>query len=140
MRRNSWNLGALSVLSLVAGLPHVQANEQMLQSSPPSIAVWDTERPAVDRLTSADLASRDRWTKIPRNQKLSSFQGDAILSNGRVLAVLRKRGVAVDVYSIEPTATVPRVRLELLAPGDTSMAISPRLIRKAAVSDSPLSV
>jgi len=115
MRLNSWNIGALSVLSLVAGLPYVQANERMLQSSPPAMAVWDTLNAAPNRLTSSELASKDSWTKIPRNQR-ALFQGDAILSNGRVLAVLRKRDAMVDLYSVEPEATVPRVRLELLAP------------------------
>lgn len=125
MRLNSRSLGALSVLSLVAGWPHVQANERMLQSSPPAISTWDTVQPAVDRRTSADLANNEGWTKIPRNQKVPSFQGDAILSNGRVLAVLRKRDSTVDFYSVEHEATVPRVRLELLAPnGDPASRLN----------------
>jgi hypothetical protein len=54
---------------------------------------------------------------IPRNQKTSSFGGDAILDNGRVLAVLRKRDSAVEVYSVGRKSAVPRVRLELITRG-----------------------
>jgi len=115
MKLNGWTLGVLGVLSVAAGSLHAQTNERVLQGPPPAMAVWDTMRTAADRLTPADMASEDGWTKIPRNQKVSSFQGDAILTNGRVLAVLGKRDAAVDVYSVEPEATVPRVRLELLA-------------------------
>ncbi|MBC8870195.1 MAG: hypothetical protein H8E44_12300, partial [Planctomycetes bacterium] len=116
MRLFCWILGALGVLSVATGSLHAQANGPIRQSPPPAIAVWDTLN-AADRLTPADLASKDGWTKIPRNQKVPSFQGDAILSNGRVFAVLRKRDAAIDFYSVEPAAMVPRVQLALLAPG-----------------------
>ncbi len=117
MKLDCWILGVVGVLSVAAGSLHAQVNEPIRQGSPPAIAVWDTMQTATDRLTSADLASEDGWTKIPRNERVSSFQGDAILTNGRVLVVLRQRGSAIDLYSVEAEAMIPRVPLALLAPG-----------------------
>jgi len=130
MKLNRWTLGVLGVLSVVVGSPHSGAYGRTLQGPPPAIAVWDTLRAAPDRLTSADLASKDGWRKIPRNEKFSSFQGDAILANGRVLAVLRKRDSAVELYSVGPAGTDPRVLLQLLTPDG---ATASRLVRAGLV-------
>lgn len=79
------------------------------------IAVWDTGRPAAKRLSSEDLARSGTWQQISRNQKASSFQGDVVMTNGRILVLLRKQGTAVDVYSVGSDGPIWRVEARLEA-------------------------
>jgi len=104
----------------------------MLQGPPPAIGVWDTLRAATDQRPPADLATKDGWSKISRNQKIPTFQGDAIVGNGRMLAVLRKMDSAVELYSVGPAGTVSRTRLRLLTSDGTPAS---RLVRVALVEN-----
>src|ERR1019366_880694 len=62
------------------------------------IAVWDT----------------GRWTSIPLGTTDAVFQGDAVVSNGRIAAMLRQKDAAVEVHAVKPDGrTVKRVRLRL---------------------------
>jgi len=79
------------------------------------IAVWDTGSPSAKRLSSEDLAKRGMWQQISRDQKASSFQGDAVMTNGRILAVLRARAETVDIYCVGPDGPVWRVETRLQA-------------------------
>ncbi|MBI2479028.1 MAG: hypothetical protein HYV60_10465 [Planctomycetia bacterium] len=79
------------------------------------ISVWDTGTPSPTRLSSEDLAKRGTWQQISRDQKASSFQGDAVMTNGRILAVLRARAETVDVYYVEAEGPVWRVATRLQA-------------------------
>jgi len=81
---------------------------------PPGIAVWDTRRPAAEPLAPAALANRQSWTQIPAQEKVQSFAGDAVLTNGRIVAVLRKHDSGVEIYSAGGKAIVARLRLQLL--------------------------
>jgi hypothetical protein len=78
------------------------------------LAVWDTERPSAAALTPEALAGKNGWTALP-TEKTASFKGDAILSNGRVLIVLRKQGAALEVYSARADGLVARLNLRALA-------------------------
>jgi len=53
------------------------------------------------------------WQQILRNETPSSFRGDTVMTNGRILAVLRKQGSAVEVYSVVSQGAVSRARLQL---------------------------
>ena len=100
------------------------------KSARPGMAVWDTGQPSVDPLSAAALRAQAGWRQIPVQQKLDSFQGDAVITNGRILAVLRQRSPAVEIYSASslkvgledsahPTApATPRLRLQLLKSDD----------------------
>ena len=66
------------------------------------IAVWDTGRSAADTLTPEALAGKNDWTAIPAEKTAASFKGDAVLSNGRIVAVLRKQDAAVEVHAVKP--------------------------------------
>ncbi|HEV3262717.1 MAG TPA: hypothetical protein VG013_38130 [Gemmataceae bacterium] len=81
------------------------------------IAVWDTRQPASQTLAPSELVETNGWTRIPQGKTAASFDGDAVLSNGRVLAVLRKRDSAVEVYAQGPKGPVARARLLIQAPG-----------------------
>jgi hypothetical protein len=65
-------------------------------------------------LSPATLADHPNWKQIPTQDQLASFQGDAVITNGRVLAVLRKSGFAAELYARTADGLVPRLRLRLL--------------------------
>jgi hypothetical protein len=67
--------------------------------APAAVAVWDTGRASETPLASADLAARTGWTQVAQDRPATSFQGDLVLTNGRMAAVFRKRSAAVEVYS-----------------------------------------
>ncbi len=112
MKSEHFSLGILGLL-LVSALPHSRAGETVVQSTQGRIAVWDTGRPSATRMSSTNLAAKTGWERIARNQTATSFQGDAAMANGRILAVLRKQGSAIDIYSQRPTGGVWRVELLL---------------------------
>ena len=85
------------------------------QNPPARIAVWDTKNASAQRLSPEDLANKGASQKIPRNQTTPSFQGDAVMTNGRIFAVLRKQGTDVDVYSGPSDKLVMRVNVRLRA-------------------------
>jgi hypothetical protein len=65
-------------------------------------------------LTPAALAGKNDWTAIPPGKAADSFAGDAVLSNGRIDAVLRKQGGAVEVRAARADGPAVRLRLRLL--------------------------
>jgi hypothetical protein len=91
------------------------------QDSPPkppaSIAVWDTRQPAAEPLAPKALTAHDGWSAVPASGKTGTFQGDAVLMNGRIFAVVRQRGDAVDVYSTGSDGPIARLRLRVLSTG-----------------------
>jgi hypothetical protein len=78
------------------------------------IIVWDTGRPAAEALAPAALADTNDWTAIPVGETADSFKGDVVLSNGRVVAVLRKQDSAVEFYAVRLGVAASRLRLRLL--------------------------
>src|SRR5262249_3396539 len=61
----------------------------------------------------AVLAGKNAWTAIPVGETTDSFRGDAVLSNGRVVAVLRKQDSAIEVHAVPHGGTAARLRLRL---------------------------
>jgi hypothetical protein len=78
------------------------------------LAVWDTGQSAAPVLASTALGGKNDWTAVPPGKTAASFQGDAILSNGRIVAVVRKQDATVEVHAIKQAAVVSRLRLRLL--------------------------
>jgi hypothetical protein len=78
------------------------------------IAVWDTMKPAESPLTPEALAAKPGWGPVPAEKTAEAFQGDAVLSNGRIMAVARKRAASVDVYGLGSGGAVSRARLTLV--------------------------
>jgi len=78
------------------------------------ITVWDTGRPAAEALAPAALAGENGWTTIPLGETADSLKGDAVLSNGRIVAVVRKQDSAVEVAAVKPGGAVARLRLRLM--------------------------
>src|SRR5262245_31424735 len=70
------------------------------------IIVWDTGRPAA----------------LPLGETPDSVKGDAVLSNGRVVAVLRRQSPEVDLLAVTKAGATPRLRLRLLTTSGESAA------------------
>jgi hypothetical protein len=79
-----------------------------------SITVWDTGQPSAESLPPAALAGKNRWTTLAAGTTADAFQGDAVLSNGWIIAVLRRQDAAVEVHGVTPDGAVARLRLRLL--------------------------
>jgi hypothetical protein len=77
------------------------------------LTVWDTGQPSGEPLTPAALAGKNNWTVIPPGKMADSFKGDAVLSNGRIVAVLRKQDATVAIHGVKPDGAVARLRLRL---------------------------
>src|SRR5262249_54687162 len=56
---------------------------------------------------------KNSWSAIPPEQTADSFKGDAVLSNGKIVAVLRKQDSTVEVHAVKPDGAVARLRLRL---------------------------
>ena len=78
------------------------------------------------------LAGNNDWTGLVAGKTAAAFQGDAILSNGRIVAVLRQQEAAVEVHALKPAGAVARLRLRLLTAAGEPAA---RLERVALVEN-----
>ena len=81
---------------------------------PRKLALWDTGRASAGKFSPGELARRSGWKAIPSRRTVSSFKGDAVLSNGRIVVVAGKAGSAAEVYSVGPEGAVPRASLRLV--------------------------
>jgi hypothetical protein len=78
------------------------------------VTVWDTGRSSAESLTPSALADTNNWAALGPGMTLDSFQGDAVLSNGRIAAVLGRRRATVEIHAVKPDGAVARLRLRLL--------------------------
>ncbi|MBC8869562.1 MAG: hypothetical protein H8E44_09100 [Planctomycetes bacterium] len=113
MRAHRCVIGIQAMVLVIITLAQSVACGGTVQSPPARIAVWDTGSSSSDPLSPTAFSDKNGWEQVPRNQTASSFHGDAVITNGRILAVLRKRGATVEVYSTGSKGPVSRVRLQL---------------------------
>ncbi len=78
------------------------------------IAVWDAGS-STETLTSATLAGKNDWTALAAGKTLDAFQGPAVVSNGRIVAVVDKRDPGVQLYGIDGAGVTCRLRMRLLS-------------------------
>jgi hypothetical protein len=102
------------------------------QETATGIASWDTGLSSAEPLSPEVLAAKAGWTAIPRDQAVPAFKGDAVVGNGRILVVARKRSPAIEVYSLSAGKAVSRARLTLQAAGSDGAL---RLERAALVEN-----
>jgi hypothetical protein len=76
--------------------------------------VWDTGIPSAEALAPTALAAKNGWTAVAMPNLAAAFKGDAVVSNGRILAVARHHGPALEVYSQGPTGAAARLKLLLV--------------------------
>jgi hypothetical protein len=86
-----------------------------------AMAVWDTGQSSAEPISATALKDKTGWRQIPVQQKLDSFQGDAVITNERIMAILRKRSPSVEIYSLTSgkagpgeSSQGPRLRLQLI--------------------------
>jgi hypothetical protein len=106
-------LAALSLLLLVFYVGKGTAGDAQNQQakSRAALTVWDSGSPSAESLAAGALTARNGWTPIAAPQTAESFKGDAVLSNGRITAVLRRQGSALEVYSEGTESPIQRLRL-----------------------------
>jgi hypothetical protein len=63
------------------------------------------------------LISQNGWTALAAGGKAAAFKGDAVLTNGRIMAVARQLTTVVEVYSVGTEGPTSRLRLHLLSSG-----------------------
>ena len=117
-QKGSWmkNLAGrrdVALFALVALLPLLAWGRAGANEIPARMAVWDTGRASPDALSQQVVAKRDGWARIPRGETPAAFDGDAVMTNGRVLAVVRQRDSALELYSVRSEGAVFRARLRL---------------------------
>ena len=132
------SISVLPVLTLLSFLavpwygPAQEAPSGSIAKPRTGMAVWDTGQPSDASLAPQTLAAKEGWTLVPAQRLLDSFKGDAVLTSGPILIVLRKQGSAAEVHSASADSQACRVRLHLLT---TDGAPVERLDRVALVEN-----
>jgi hypothetical protein len=81
------------------------------------VGAWDTGQGSAAPLSLEQVSAKTGWAAIQRDQSPASFQGDAVVTNGRILVAARKQSPAIDVYALAAGKAVARARLVLLGAG-----------------------
>ena len=106
-----WSLVGLFLL-----LPWRLDAGQAFEATPKTgIQVWDTLKPAGPVLSAPALAGETNWQAIPLGKAVATFQGDAVVSNGRIALMVRQQDSAAEVHTLQANGAISRVRLCLLA-------------------------
>lgn len=85
------------------------------------MAVWDTGTPSADAYTPAAVAAKAGWSAV--SGPAADLKGDAVVTNGRILAVFRKRSASVDLYSVAGGQATARARLVLATTAGGALAV-----------------
>src|SRR5579862_6454807 len=123
-------LRALALLSLIT----VSGGEAQ-EPSRTGVAAWDTGASSALPLDAATLDQRPGWRKLEGSAKPGDFKGDAAVTNGRLLAVVRQKGSGVELYSLKSGKPIYRATLLPASGGAIDSIALPELGRGAAVLD-----
>jgi hypothetical protein len=102
-----------SVLALSPGASFAQKTAKTPRAT---LTVWDTGEASAEALSPDAIEQKRGWKAVASGDTVDGFKGDAVITNGRLLAVARKKGIGLEVYSLGLDKPVSRARL-LLAPG-----------------------
>ena len=80
--------GAFLVLVSSPGVPQEGRAKALIE-------IWDTQQTSDSPWA---ISSRKGWTPVAAGQAPASFTGDAVMTNGPVTIIVRKRDLAVEVY------------------------------------------
>jgi hypothetical protein len=87
------------------------------QEGAAGVDAWDTGQASAEPLSAESIAAKNGWTPIARDQAVSVFKGDAVVTNGKILIVARKKAAGVEVYGLSTGRPVLRARLALQSAG-----------------------
>lgn len=104
-------LSIMVVATLLGNSPLGQAGDSKPKAG---MAVWDSTQATSATLPAGALAGKLTWTAVAQGTTATTFRGDAVVSNGRIVTVARRQEAAIDVYALKPDGLVSRVRLRLL--------------------------
>jgi hypothetical protein len=105
-------------VSYLLAIALVLAGASGTVAQPPrgALNAWDTLKASEMPLAAETLAQKSGWQAIASDETAHVFQGDAAISNSRVLAVVRKKEAGLELFSLGSGKPVFRARL-LLAGG-----------------------
>ena len=63
-----------------------------------SVGVFDTGISSPSPLPGVAVVQRDGWTELPEDETAHQFEGDAVLSNGRLTLVFRRGARGAELY------------------------------------------
>ncbi len=115
LRRSSWLLALTFAFIANQGTAFAQPRA--------ALSVWDTSKSSTDSLTPEAIEQKSGWKPIAPDETAHAFQGDAVIANGRIVAIARKHGAGVELYSLGSGKPVFRARL-LLTPGAAGNALT----------------
>src|SRR5436190_6589045 len=93
----------------MASLLLLLATALLPQDAPrPGVAAWDTGVESAEPLSLDRAEPSSAWKKAEGVPK-----GDLVISNGRILAVARKQGIGLELYSLRSGKPLYRSRLQL---------------------------
>src|SRR5882724_7278719 len=81
-----------------------------------ALSVWDTGTSSSELLPPEALEQKNGWKLIASSETEYALQGDTVIANGSLLAVARKQGIGIELYSLGSGKPIYRARL-MLAPG-----------------------
>jgi len=121
-------LRALALLSLVTG-----SGAEAQDSPRAGVAAWDSGAASAAPLSADALEQKVGWRKLDAAAKATELQGDTIVTNGRLLAVVRRKGTGVELYSLRSGKPIYRSTLLPASGGSIEGVALSDLGRGAAV-------
>jgi hypothetical protein len=107
------------IRALAAAMVLALSAQALAQQPRTDLAAWDTGKTSAEPLAPAALTARQGWTTL--DKETPALQGDAVISNGRLTAVVRRNG-SMELYALPEGKPVQRARIALLAAGGDALA------------------
>src|SRR5262249_34383982 len=104
-------VGIVAALGLGASTAHAQPATEQIR---PALAVWDTGTSSAEPLAPETIERRSGWRLIATGETAQRFEGDVVIANRSGLAVARRQGTGVELYSLGSGKPVFRARLVLV--------------------------
>src|SRR6266849_7837611 len=105
----SW---AFSVATAFAGDGGTSSGDGTTRSSPKAaLSVWDTGTSSSEPLATEAVEQKNGWKLIASSEANYAFRGDSVIANSHLLAVGRKQGIGIELYSLTSGKPVYRARL-----------------------------
>jgi hypothetical protein len=113
---------------LIAGGGGLYFGAEAAAVTEPFTSLYDIPEGSAETLSAQRLSERSGWSKLKEDDTTHRFGGCAVFMNDKVVAVLRKKTAAVDLYSRQVQGLKLCARLEPVcdggaAPAQTSLAI-----------------
>jgi hypothetical protein len=109
----SWILSMAITLAGGQGAAFAQAAAKRTGAG---LFVWDTGTAAAEPYSPQAIEKQSGWRPMTSSKAADAFEGDAVISNGRLLAVARHQSGGIELYSVGAARPILRSRL-LLLPG-----------------------